>query len=211
MTTSLDTYFPTTILSSNTKTGCSINLPIAGHCTPTKNCAACCYAKSGHTALPTNKRKQVWVSQYLKGPNISQLIQETRAHTAVRLSGTGDISLDHINNLLWLAQSCPNTMLWGMTRKLDVATELNGRLPNLKLLVSVDSSSPDSVWNYPGKLCFGPRLAGDKVPADRKIVTVFPYHFAGRVVNGIPRHKKDCKAVHHEISGCMSCGRCWKW
>jgi hypothetical protein len=186
MKTSLDNYFPTTILSSNTKTGCSINLPIKGHCTPTKNCAACCYAKSGHTALPTNIRKQVWMSQYLKGPSIAQLILETKSRTAVRLSGTGDLSL-------------------------DVAAELNGRLPNLKLLVSVDSSSPDSVWNYPGTLCYGPRLAGDVVPRDKRIITVFPYHKGGRVINGVPNHKKDCPAVRHVVDGCMSCGRCWKW
>ena len=204
-------YRPGSILSTNTKTGCSINLPIAGHCCPTKNCARVCYAKSGHTALPTNKRKQVWVSDYLKGKDISELIQECLSRTAVRLSGTGDILKEHVPNLKKLAKACPATQFWGMTRKLEIAKALNNKLPNLKLMVSVDSSSPESVWKYNGALCFGPRLQGDKVPKDKRIKVIFPYHQSGHVVKGVPRDKKDCKAVLHEIPGCLNCGRCWSW
>ena len=204
-------YFPTTILSSNTKTGCSLNLPIAGHCTPTKNCAASCYAKCGHTALPSNKKKQMWLSNYLKGKDLSGLIKECKSRTAVRLSGTGDLLPAHIPSILSLAKACPQTMFWGMTRKLNIATELNGKLPNLKLMVSVDATSPKEIWDYNGVLCYGPKLKGDVVPKDKRILTVFPYHFSGRVVKGVTRHKKDCLAVHHEIDGCLSCGKCWNW
>ena len=204
-------YKPIQILSSNTKTGCSINLPIAGHCTPTKNCSKCCYAKSGHTALPSNKAKQVWVSNYLAQTNIDQLINECRARTAVRLSGTGDINQEHIPQLLSLAAACPGTMFWGMTRKLDIAAALNKKAANLKILVSVDSSSPETVWNYQGAMCYGPRLASDVVPEDPRILVSFPYHRSGKVLKDVPRHPKDCKAVWHESAGCMSCGRCWSW
>ena len=207
----MNTYSPGTILSSNTKTGCSINLPIAGHCTPTKNCSRTCYAKCGHTALPSNKKKQVWVSHYLSGKNLSTLIKECKSRTAVRLSGTGDLLQTHTKNLIRLAKACPDTMFWGMTRKLDIAKAINNKLPNLKLMVSVDSSSPTSVWNYKGTLCFGPRLKDDKVPNNSKIKTVFPYHFAGKVIKGMPEHKKDCQAVYHRIDGCMSCKKCWTW
>jgi hypothetical protein len=206
-------YKPTTILSSNTKTGCSINLPIAGHCRPTKNCSKTCYAKSGHTAMPSNKKKQVWVSNYLKGPDITQLIQECLSRTAVRLSGTGDILKEHVPNLLKLAKACPATQFWGMTRKLEIAKAINKKHPNLRLLVSVDSSSPKSVWNYNGALCFGPRLATDEVPKDKRIKTIFPHHKSGHIVNvkNMPKDKKDCPAVRHELPGCLSCGRCWTW
>jgi hypothetical protein len=204
-------YHPTMILSENSKTGRSINLPIADHCEPTINCAACCYAKQGHTIRPSNIRKQQWVSDYLKGNNLEEIIKETHKHTAVRISATGDLLLDHIPNMIRLAQACPQTMLWGMTRKIPVAEELNNRLPNLKLMVSVDSSSPDSVWNYSGALCFGPRVEGDTVPKDSRIKTVFPYHHHGKVKKGLVKGPKDCRAVWHEISGCMVCGRCWKW
>ena len=140
-------YRPQHILSSNTKTGCSINLPIKHHCRPTKNCSKTCYARSGYTALPNSLRKQEWVSKYLSGGDISELIRECSSKTAVRLSGTGDIQTEHLPNLLRLARACPATQCWGMTRKLEIAKALNGELSNLRLMVSVDSSSPKAVWH----------------------------------------------------------------
>jgi hypothetical protein len=204
-------YHPTKILSDNSKTGASINLPIIGHCTPTKNCAKSCYAKTGPCTWKNSTRKQIWVSNYLAGKNIQELIKETRRKTAVRLSGTGDLNPQHLPNLFSLAVQCPDTMLWGMTRKTDLAKEINGRYPNLKLLVSVDASSPSSVWNYQGALCYGPRLPEDTVPKDSRIHTIFPLHIHGKVKDTMPAHPKDCQAVYHRISGCMECGRCWKW
>jgi len=211
--TSMD-YHPTTILSSNTKTGCSLNLPIKGHCRPTRNCSHTCYARSGHTALPSNLKKQNWVSNYLKGRNISALIKECQARTAVRISGTGDLQTEHVPNILRLALQCPATQFWGMTRKLEIAKALNGHYPNLKVMVSVDSSSPESVWKYKGTLCWGPRLANDQVPqTDKRIRTIFPYHSHGKVVksHNIPNDKRDCPAVRHIKSGCLECRRCWNW
>lgn len=204
-------YSPEMVLSKNRKCGCSLNLPIIGHCRPTRNCIICCYARSGHTSLPVSMRKQKWLSKYLEGKNISRLIEESSQWRAVRVAGTGDLKATHIPALFSLAKACPGTMFWGMTRKLEIAHELNHRYPNLKFMVSVDGSSPDSVWNYDGVLCYGPRLPRDLVPADRRIQTVFPYHRSGRVVNGMPHHPKDCQAVWHNISGCMVCGRCWAW
>jgi hypothetical protein len=102
-------------------------------------------------------------------------------------------------------------MFWGMTRKPEVARSLNGKYPNLKLLVTQDETSPKDVLEYEGKKCFGPRKAGVPIPEDDRIITVFPYHFTGRVVNNVEAHAKDCPAVRHELSGCQACGRCWKW
>lgn len=204
-------YHPEHILSSNTKTGRSINLPIKGHCTPTPNCSRTCYAKHGHCARPCSTRKQVWVSSYLKGPDITELTKECQKHPAIRLSATGDLLLDHVPNILSLARSCPKTQFWGMTRKINIAQAINNHLPNLRLLVSIDSSSPPSVWNYPDAMCWGPRLPNDTIPEDDRIKVVFPYHAHGKVIKAVPHHPKDCQAVWHSIDGCLSCGRCWKW
>ena len=207
-------YAPGSILSENRKTGCSLNLPIKGHCRPTKNCARTCYARCGHTALPSNIRKQNWVSNYLKGPDLTELIKECRGRTAVRLSGTGDLQTEHVPNIRRLARACPTTQFWGMTRKIEIAKALNNCVPNLKVMVSVDSSSPESVWNYQGTLCWGPRLKNDKVSrADKRIRTIFPYHSHGKVVksHNIPKDPRDCPAVRHTKDGCLSCGRCWNW
>ena len=204
-------YRPGKILSENSKCGHSINLPIKHHCRPTKNCSHTCYARKGRTALPCNKKKQVWVSNYLKGLDLSELIQEVKTKKTVRLSGTGDLNKGHVRGIRRLAKACPNPMLWGMTRKLDIARALNKKRKNLKVMVSVDSSSPESVWKYNGILCFGPRLAGDPVPKQKNILTIFPYHSSGKIVGSVPKDSRDCPAVRHQVRGCLDCARCWSW
>jgi hypothetical protein len=207
----MNPYHPMNILSTNTKTGVSINLPIAGHCTPTRNCARCCYARAGRTALPSNKRKQNWVSNYLAGKNLDQLIGECKAEPSVRISATGDLRSEHVEGIFSLARSCPQTEFWGMSRKIDILNSINGHYKNLRLLLSVDSSSPASVWEYQSGMCWGPRLATDIVPLDPRIKVIFPYHCSGKVVKNIPTDERDCKAVRHTIAGCRVCGRCWNW
>lgn len=201
-----------TILSVNTKTGCSIDLPIIGHCKPTKNCSQACYSRMGTQSWPNSIKKHIRTSEYLKGTDISLLIEECRIYSSVRLNGSGDLLAEHVPNILRLAEACSSTQFWGMTRKLDIANAINGNLPNLKLLVSVDASSPKPVWKYTGKICFGPRLPGDVIPENMpNLITVFPKHVHGQVVKGLDEHPKDCPAVWHKISGCTACGRCWKW
>jgi hypothetical protein len=207
----MTSYYPTTILSENSKTGCSINLPIKGHCKPTATCAKHCYAKSGHTRLPVSQKKQIWVSLYLAGKSLSALIVECKSHTSVRLSGTGDLNTNHLPAIFKLATQCPNTQFWGMTRKVDIAQAVNNKYPNLHLLLSVDNSSPSTVWNYSGAMCWGPRMAEDVVPQDSRIKIIFPCHHAGHVKSTIEKDPRDCQAVRHNISGCMECGRCWNW
>jgi hypothetical protein len=205
-------YTPGTILSENSKCGHSLDLPIKGHCTPTKNCAHDCYARCGRQSFPASKKKHDFVSQYLKGNDISRLISECKPLPAVRLNGSGDLLPEHIPQIISLAKACPNTQFWGMTRKINIATQVNNQLPNLKLLVSVDASSPKSVWNYPGKLCWGPKRPNDQVPQDPRIHVIFPRHSSGRVVKGVTKDpNKDCLAVWHDIKGCHQCGKCWSW
>ena len=203
-------YAPQTILSSNSKTGCSINLPIKGHCTPTVTCAKTCYAKAGHIAFPFSRRKQQWISEYLATGNIDKLINECLSRTAVRLSGSGDLNLEHVKSVIKLAKACPDTMFWGMTRKVSIAKKLNNKLPNLKLLLSIDRDSPKASLKYTGAMCWGPRMSDDIVPNDDRIVTVFPYHVHGNVKGNVPHHEKDCPAVWNH-KGCMVCKKCWNW
>lgn len=205
-----DMYTPQKIISKNLKTEYSINLP-THLCSPTKLCKTICYARYGHMALPVSRRKQNYVSTYLKGNDITQLIQECLFLSYVRLNGCGDLLRGHLSNISLLAKSCPNTVFYGMTRKPEIANALNNKLPNLKLLLSVDSSTPKNILqSYTGKICFGPRRACDTVPDDDRIITVFPLHIHGRVIN-IPEHPLDCPATRHKISGCHECKRCWNW
>jgi len=203
---------PRHILSENRKTGWSIDLPLKGHCRPTPNCSKACYAKRGPQSWPLPVRKHLWMSQYLAGPDISRLIDECRHLRAVRLSGSGDLLEAHVPNLISLAKECHKTRFWGMTRKVEIAQLINNaRLPNLRLLVTVDPTSTLDTWNHRGKLCFGPRHPQDRVPRDSRILAVFPAHYSGRVESGMTRHQKDCPGVWHETSGCLACGRCFSW
>lgn len=204
-------YKPINILNKNTKTGCSINFPIPGHCRPTKICYKHCYGKTGPMIFKRSKIKFDYISRYLKRKNISQLIDECRKKKAVRISGCGDLLSEHVPNIIKLAKECHDTMFWGMTRKIEIARAINNKLSNLKLLLSLDSSSPKSDWKYKGKMCYGPIMEGEKVPEDNRIITVFPYHAHGKIVGNIKRTKKDCPAVRHDVSGCLECGKCWNW
>jgi hypothetical protein len=207
------TYRPQHILSDNRKTAVSLDLPIAGHCRPTLNCSHDCYAKAGPQAWTNARRKHVWISRYLAGHDISQLILEAGQHTTVRLSGSGDLLPTHVPNILRLAKACPQTQFWGMTRKPEIAKALmRHHLPNLRIMVTVDSSSPAATWRYSGAMCYGPRRQTDPVPRnDPRILTVFPRHCTGRVVGHVPSHPRDCPAVRHTVSGCHACRRCWSW
>ena len=197
------------LLSTNTKTTCSINLPRT-NCRPTRICAKLCYGRVGPIAWHEGKKDLM--NDYLKGSDISQLIEECRPFKAVRLSAVGDLLTEHLPNLFRMAKELPETRFWGMTRKLEIARAINGAgLPNLNILVSVDASTDRKTWAYPGKMCFGPRRAQDPVPDDRRIITVFPYHFTGKVRGDVPAHPKDCPAVRHTVKGCYSCGHCWRW
>ena len=205
-------YRPITILSVNRKTNASLDLPIKGHCCATKNCLHDCYAKSGPQAFTRAVRKHEWVSKYLLKKNISQLITESKNLNSVRLNGSGDLLPGHCPQIISLALACPQTIFWGMTRKPEIATIINSaNLPNLRLLLTVDASSPKSVWLYKGKMCFGPRHAEDVIPDTDQILTVFPYHHSGKITKGISEHSKDCPAVRHKVTGCVECRRCWNW
>lgn len=205
-----NTYRPSQLLSDNDKTNISINLPIKGHCTPTKRCLQDCYGKSGHFRYGNTQKKLSFLSKYLEGKNIDDLIAECMPYQGVRLNGVGDLLPTHLPQIFSLAEACPQTTFWGMTRKIDIASQVNGTLNNLSLLVSVDVTSPKSVWNYDGILCYGPRRPEDDVPDDKRIITIFPRHHAGKVIGNIPHDKRDCPAVRHTIKGCIFCQRCWR-
>ncbi len=203
-------YSPGSILTKNKKTGVSIDLPRT-NCRPTKRCKFDCYARLGNQSRSVCLRKQRWVDQYLQSGDLSRLIKECRPHIAIRLNGSGDFRKEHIPNLLKLAEACPRNQFYGMTRKIELAKALNNKLPNLRVMVSIDATSPKSIWKYDGALCYGPRHPEDKVPDDPRILIVFPRHHTGKVIKGMPHHPKDCQGVWHTISGCMVCGRCWEW
>ena len=183
------------ILSTNKKTGTSLNLPVK-NCRPTKRCAAACYACQGPISWKNSIKKALAVDEILRSGEIEGLIWECRRLQDVRLNGSGDMTLDHVPGLLRLTEACPDTVFWGFTRKREIAEALNGKQQNLSLILSFDATSPDTdIAGYDGPLAFGPNRSEDQVPHDPRIIVVFPEHHSGRTMKGVPAHLKDCPAT----------------
>jgi len=200
------------VLSSNHKTGVSLNLPVL-NCRPTRRCARACYACEGLISWRPSIRKALVVDAALKKGEIEGLIWECRALQEVRLNGSGDMTPDHVPGILDLADSCPRTTFWGFTRSRRVAEAVNGQHANLSLILTIDATSPDrKLLGYTGPLAFGPRRPGDRVPRDPRIIIIFPEHHGGRTVPNVPKHAKDCPATRGmpRKNACRRCRRCWR-
>ncbi len=200
------------LLSENLKTGTSINLPVL-NCFPTTRCAAACYACVGPISWRNSLRKALALDDALKRNEVEGLIWECRRFIDVRLNGSGDLLPVHVPAVLRLAGSCPETVFWGFTRNREVSQEVNGRLPNLSLILTFDATSKDrDLSGYEGPLAFGPRRPGDEVPEDPRLVVVFPEHHVGHTLPGIPLHSLDCPATRgaKRRNACQRCRRCWR-
>jgi len=161
-------------------------------------------------ALPVAEKKQQWVSDYLLGDDVSQLINECHQHPAIRLCGGGDLLPKQALSILKVAEACEETQFWGFSRKPVIVDMLNDQLPNVYMQLSVDYTTPVSLWEDADcDISYGPRMQDDEVPDDARIRVVFPYHFRGRVINGVPHHHKDCHAVWDHSIHCYQCKRCY--
>lgn len=206
---------PVKLLSGNKKTGISINLPLL-NCIPSKRCSETCYACEGPIAFKNSIRKTLKVDAVLRSGAIEALVDECRKEWDVRLNGTGDLTLEHVDAILFLATSCPNTIFWGFTRSRPVAEELNNQLENLSIVLSYDSTmSPSHVDGYEGPIAFGPVQAQDTIPDDPRIIVVFPEHHQSHPDPYIMLHPKDCPATRFEVKSekvgaCGRCRRCFK-
>jgi len=208
----LPLLMPVAMLSSNHKTGTSINLPVA-NCKPTRRCSAACYACVGPICWDNSIRKALAVDKALRTGELEGLIWECRRLQDVRLNGSGDMTLAHVPAILKLARACPKTTLWGFTRSREVAEGLNSKLENLSVIVTFDATSRDKqLVGYDGPLAFGPRRPRDKVPDDNRIIVVFPEHHIGHTIPGVPLHPKDCPATRgmKRKNACQRCQRCWR-
>lgn len=209
----LKTYKPAKLISTNTKTNDpSINLPIVGHClNKTERCAQTCYAQVGLQAFSLAQLKAEYLSRYLLGTDLRQLIGECSRFKSIRLNGGGDLLPGHVPAIIKLARACKETVFWGMSRNKNVLKSINGaRLKNLSLLYSIDATTPVKEWkDFQGGMVWGPRLASDKIPEDRRIKVIFPYHSQGKVGEDMPTHYKDCRAVINKELHCNQCRRCW--
>lgn len=149
-------------VSTNDKTGYSINTPIAETCRPTEACAKYCYGNTGRISMSGALRRQYenFVRfQTLERASKRDLEDEADRvfhavypqQTFLRFFGVGDLTPGAVRLINVLAKRHPRLALWVATRKLELAKKLV-RSPNLHIMVSLDASTKGDefheYWNF---------------------------------------------------------------
>jgi len=140
--------------SSNTKTGGSINLPIAGTCNPTKLCMASCYAMRGPMVFSNSIQKQTEnfiLFQYLETASEAEvervchaLKKDIKDQNWIRWNGSGDLIPGSVRVINKFAELYPNVIQWVISRKPAMIATLSDHKA-IRLLVSLDETTPVAV------------------------------------------------------------------
>ncbi len=144
------------LLSGNSKTSVSLDLPIGHTCQPTALCASVCYASRPGTPARWDKsvRMRLRTLRYfeLSTPReaADRLWREfRRARHAyrsrtrldfLRVNGTGDLTMSVVRVLNIFVAEHPEITVWVVSRKPAIAAGLTPR-PNLYLQLSTDATT----------------------------------------------------------------------
>lgn len=150
--TPLTVVTPTALyLSTNAKTGASINTAIALTCRPTKACASYCYGLGGRIRLKPALRRQadnVARFDFLASAPEEVVREEARRlatrvlrkQNFLRFFGVGDLQPGSVRFINCLAEEAPSLALWVATRRLDLAAQL-APLTNVWVMLGVDATT----------------------------------------------------------------------
>lgn len=138
-------------LSTNSKTGLSLNASIARTCRPTKACARYCYGLEGRIRMPKALERQVDNTEMfdrLAGAldaavdaEACLMAEEVRCHQDfLRVFGVGDLQPGSVRFITALAKVAPDISLWVSTRQFSLAEKLPVR-SNLHVMLSLDSTT----------------------------------------------------------------------
>lgn len=221
-------------LSTNDKTGLSINASIAESCRPTPACSVYCYGLDGRIAMPAALRRQAensalfgigeddWAQLADEAMGIAHVV--SRQQDFLRMFGVGDLqpgSVYFINQLSAYAKLAkPKFRIWVSTRKFDLAETLVNN-QNLHVMLSFDSSTP-ARWRTAGLKLLAERRPqffaawvrqtdGETVP--RWVDVVFELHRHGHGRAKRKPHSRACPAtIHKNEKGCVeltgACANC---
>jgi hypothetical protein len=139
-------------ISSNTKTGISINLPIAKTCQPTKECKDYCYGTIGPIAfrnsLIVQERNYARFS-YLETATEEEVDKECHniaskvKNNWVRWNGVGDLIPGSVRVINRMTELYP-IVHWITTRKVKEASKLRDH-ESIRILFSLDAETPKRV------------------------------------------------------------------
>ncbi len=214
-------------LSTNSKTGVSINVSIAQTCRPTKACAEYCYGLVGRLTYGAALAAQARNAAFFAGADKAILRHEARRigrsvlrkQNFLRMFGVGDLQPGSMFFTTVLAGEFPELSVWVSTRKLELVSQLP-LLPNLHVMLSLDATTTRAnveathclvLKNKPQFFAAWARGSpSDKIP--RWVAVVFEEHKTGRRAAWNPE-RRACPATardgtEHE-GACAKCRFCF--
>jgi Gene product 88 len=164
-------------ISSNTKTGYSLNLPAIKSCPgSTRACRSICYANRGrylmNGALTTDHNWAIVQADPTAVERIKwPLSKSVKAH---RLMSSGDIfSVEFGRSLLRMCDKNPHLIFWGYTRSLGILRALLNERPlppNLTLFISVDKDNKQYALAMCKEFGLPPAYLGDDVADGKQFI-----------------------------------------
>lgn len=139
-------------ISSNAKTGVSINSAIVETCYPTKRCSEYCYGKRGPVTFKNSillQHRNVLRFNYLETANQSEVDMEAHRIAAtvtasgnnwIRWNGVGDLIPGTVRVINAVAELHPEIIQWVVSRKPREVAMLSDH-PSIKILFSLDEST----------------------------------------------------------------------
>lgn len=211
------------LVSTNSKTGVSINVAIARTCQPTKGCAEYCYGLLGRLTYDAALSAQARNAAFFDTADKAVLRHEARRigrsvlrrQDFLRMFGVGDLQAGSVFFTVMLADEFPELSVWVSTRKLELARQLP-LLPNLHVMLSMDSTTTSDNVEATRRLVrqmrpqfFGAwvrRSVDDRVP--RWVAVVFEEHKMGRRAERAPEPRACPATVRNGTEHEGACARC---
>lgn len=141
-------------ISTNEKTGFSVNVPIVKTCRPTKGCAQYCYGLNGPIHWKNSVKRQLRNQarlDYLATAEETEVQAEAeylvkRIQTKqnfLRWFGVGDLSLGAVRLINAMLKTAPELSLWVSTRRFDLVPLLD-KPDNLHVMLGIDETMTPS-------------------------------------------------------------------
>lgn len=220
------------VISNNTITGLSINLPIMDTCRPSRLCVQTCYAaRPVPIALPAAIKKQLRTLNSMRadpqgtaGRIVGEMIGHMRRGALfLRWNGVGDLFPEAVECMHAVAEALPALKIWCVTRRPDMAA-LVRPLPNLFLHFSLDRESLDRharlmALKPTARLFFSYQAAPDEARPPAELRAIHPaVYFTDQYKAhappafarvSCPLNGKGGGAASALAGACLACARCW--
>lgn len=218
-------------LSSNTKTGISVNVNIAGTCNPTKLCMSTCYAMRGPMVFKQSQLRQM--ENFILFQHLETAPEETVVRVVhelakdvmrgrnpqgwFRWNGSGDLIPGSVRVINKFAELYPNIIQWVISRKPAMIESLADHKA-IRLLVSLDETTPmetklrllatKKLFKRTAVRFSFIRTSKDQKISVRQVSVVFNEHIGRKKVDH--KDSRTCDATTKEGAHKNSCNTCRK-